>query len=796
MLSDLRFALRQLRKSPGFSFVALLTLALGIGANTAIFSFFNTLLLAPLPYPESGRIVQVFEAPNTGGLAPTCGGVFMDWQDRATQFEALALLATEDKNLTGAGVPVRVGGASVSAEYLKVLGVRPARGRDFTAAEDAPGGNRNVIIVSHEFCQRQWGGNSAALGRILRLDGQAYEVIGVLPPRALLMTNLDYLIPATVRADAWKQSREFNFVCAVVGRLKPGATLEQAIAELNAVKQSLNSQYPSFKQPWAVTAQPLQEALFGSTRPYVAVLLAAVALVLLVGCANVASLLLARGAARQTEIAVRCALGASRGRIVRLLLAESAVLAFAGGVLGTVLGAFLVEPISRLTGIDTLPGLPVGIDGRVLAFTFGVSVLTALLAGLVPAWGVSRASLLGDLKESSRGSSRGRHRLQSLLIITETALTVVLLVSAGLLLRSFGKALRADPGFRPDHVIAFDLSRAHSASPTTDARTEFTRRVIERLEQIPGVARAAMVSSLPMNGSNYFGDLISREDRPETRNDLNAGFDAVAGDYFATMGIPLLRGRLFNEVEKTEAGPKVVVVSQSLARRLFGDEEALGRFLHRKDEVFEVIGIVGDIRRFQLDLEPAPHVYYPQVRFPWATTIVVRTEVPPLPLADSLRRAVLELDPEQPIANVRTLEGVVANSLHSRTIMLTLLGIFAVTALALACLGLYGVMSYAVAQRTREMGIRLALGADHHSVIRLILRDGLTLVGCGLFAGALGSVGAGLVLANQLFEARTADPLLVLGAVALALAAVSLVACWLPARRATRVDPLVALRAE
>lgn len=796
MLPDLRFAFRQLRKTPGFTVLAVLTLALGVGANTAIFSFFNALLLAPLPYPDADRVVQVSIAPDTGGRAPVSGGVFLDWQDRATQFEALALTHTADSNFTGAGQPQRVSGLAVSAEYLKVFGVVPARGRDFLPAEDAPGGNRHVVIVSHEFWTNHLAANSAMIGRTVRLDGEAYELIGVLPPRALTPAAPEFLIPATLRADAWKQTREYNYVCDVFARLKAGATAASAQAELLTAKQAHNEQYPGFMQPWGVAVQTVQEARYGNSRPYLLLLLGAVALVLLIGCANVASLLLARGTARQSELAVRRALGASRGRIVRLLFAECALLALGGGIAGIGLGAFLIDPIRRLTGMDSITSPEVTIDARVLVFSVTLCVATALLAGLVPVLTASRTSVADDLKQNSRGSSRGRRRLQSALVVGQTAVTVVLLAASGLLLRSFERTLRADPGFRVDDVLVFDLSRAGTASPTNDARVAFNRRVLERLAQLPGVEKTGSVSTIPMNGANYYGDLLRRADRPDNTDTFNAGFDAVAGDYFAALGIPLLRGRLFNEEEKLEEGPKVVVVSQSLARRLYGDEDPVGRFLVTKNATWEIVGVVGDVRRFQLDIDPVPQLYYPQVRFPWTTAVVLRTNVPPLALADSVRRAVLELDPEQPIANARTFERVVADSLRGRTTMLTLLGVFALAALALATLGLYGVMSYTVAQRTRELGIRLALGAEVGQVRRLVLRDGLRLTLAGLAVGAVGSFGARALIENQLFSAQAADPYLVLAVVALTLGSAAAAACWMPARRATRVDPLVALRSE
>ena len=798
MFSDVRFALRQFAKSPGFVLVAVLTLALGIGANTAIFSVVDALLLKPLPYPESDRLVQVWEAPNTGGRAITSGGVFMDWQDHTTRLESIAAAHQINKNLTGEGEPVRVSGLDVSADYLRVLRINPALGRGFTAADDAPGGDRHVAVIAYELWQNRIKGDPAIVGRAIRLDGESFTVIGVLPPHALFIPNVDILTPATIRAEAWKQSRDYNYVCSVIGRLKPGATLTQAAAELTAAKQALNASYPKFKEPWTVSLQTLHEAVFGNTRPYVLTLLAAVGVVLLIACANVANLLLAKASSRQGEIAVRIALGASAGRVLRQLLTESMLLALAGGTAGVLLGWFAINPLVVFTGIQASPGTTIGIDGRVLVFALATTCATGLVFGLFPALSLARPDLNMHLKEGLRGSTTGaRRRLQSLLIISETALTVMLLVAAGLLLRSFLKTLNAELGFNAENVLVFDLSQPNTKAPTVGHRVRFVREILERVGQIPGVQSAGMASSTPMNGNFYFGDLVSREDQPDTRNDsrFNAGFDSVEGDFFRTLGIPLLRGRFFTQADNDEAAPKAMIVNDVLARRLFNTEDPVGRLLHFKDATWEIVGVVGSVRRFALGADPSPQVYYPQVYFPWYNTIVVRTRVPPLSVAPDVRRAVQAVDPEQPIANLGTLEQSVGNSVQVSRIMLTLVGLFAATALVLACIGIYGVMTYSVAQRTREMGIRIALGAGVGQVITLVLRDGMRLVLLGLAIGVLGSLGAGRLLANQLYRVTSTDPI-VFTLVTLVLVGVALLACWLPARRATHVDPVTALRAE
>lgn len=796
MLTNLRLAFRQFRKTPGFTAVAILTLALGIGANTAIFSVVDTLLLKPLPYPDADRIVQISGRPPNGGSAVSSGGIFIDWQDHSTQLEHIAAQHPSNMNLTGEGEPVRLTGAEVTADFFRVLRVNPILGRDFTAQDDAPGGNRHVIILTNELWQSVFHGDPAVLGQSVRLDGQSFQVIGILPPHALTASNATYFVPASIRSESWKQVRDYNYVVNVIGRLKPGATIEQVAAELNAAKRALNASYPSFMANWTVDVQTLQTALFGGSQYGALTLVIATGLVLLIACANVANLLLARSASRQGEIAVRVAMGATTGRIVRQLLAESLLLAFAGGIAGVILGSWLINPLAAFTGM-TAAGLTAVIDGRVLGFSLVVAGATGLLFGLFPALTAARPDLVETLKEGARGTSGGaRRRMQSLLVVAETALTVVLLVSAGLLLRSFVKAMGADTGFARDHVLVFTLNQPGTKAPTNGHRVRFTREILDRLAQVPGVAKVGMASSTPMNGNAYYGDFVSREDQPETRNDLNAGFDSAGGNFFAAMGIPLLRGRIFTDADNAENAPRVMIINDNLAQRLFGDKDPIGQLLHFKGETWQVVGVVGSARRYALDTGPTPQLYYPQIYFPWRTEYVVRTHVPPQTLASDIRRAVHAVDPEAPVSDLRTLDIAVESTLRSRQIMLTLLAIFAGTALLLACVGIYGVMSYAVAQRTRELGIRIALGAGARGVVTLVLKEALTLVVVGLGIGAVASLGAGRLIASQLYQASYSDPVVVFTLVAGSLLASAAIACWFPAHRATRIDPITALRAE
>jgi predicted permease len=796
-MNDLRSAFRQLIKSPGFTVVAVLTLALGIGANTAIFSVINALLLNPLPYPESGRIVQVSEVRSNGGLGGADGGVFTDWENATTQFDAIAAVHNIERNVAINGAPIRLSGAEVSAQFLRVLRVRPILGRDFVPAEDAPGGDRHVVILSHELWQSRFQGDPQVVGRVVRMDAETFTVVGVLPPHALLNPNYQFLAPACIRVDEYKLVPNYNYVCGVIGRLKPGARAEQATAELMAARKAVVSRYPSWRQDWSISMQTLQEATYGGSRPIAFTLLAAVGAILLIACANVANLLLARSAARSGEMAVRAALGASCGRLVRLLLTESLVLAVVGGAVGLLVGVELIRPLVVFTQLDVnAPGLQVRLDGTVMAFAIGITCLTGLIFGLFPALTAARPDLNEELKSSVRGSSPGaRQRIQKMLIVAETALTVVLLVCAGLLLRSFFQAYSANVGFQRDHALAFSVSLPGSKVPTIDHRLRFVDEMLRRIREIPGVKFAGVTSSTPLNGRIYFGEFISREDKPATRNDLNAAFDSVAGDYFQALGVPLLRGRFFTDGDGAENAPRVMIINESLARRLFPTEDPIGQLLNWKNATWQVVGVVGDIRQFQVD-GPAPlHTYMPLRHFPWSTGVVVRTSVAPLSLADDLRRAVQKVDSEQPIAYVTTLEEAIDASLQSRRITLTLVTLFAIVALALAAIGIYGLMAYSVSRRTREIGIRMALGAGVAGVISLVVRDGVRLVLLGLGIGALAGYGAARLIQGLLYATSSVDPV-VFAAVAVVLIGAALLACWLPARRATHVNPVDALRAE
>ncbi|HEY1765933.1 MAG TPA: ABC transporter permease [Opitutaceae bacterium] len=797
MLNDLRFAVRQMGKSPGFSLIVILTLALGVGANTAIFSVVDAVLLEPLPYAHADRVVQVCEMPQPKAYIPSAaGGVFADWQDESTQLQYVAAAHDVAENLTGFGEPMRVDGEEVSADYLKVFGVTPKLGRDFLPAEDSAEGNHDVVVVSYELWQAHLGADPAIVGRVIHLDGKTLTVIGVLPAHALFANSASFLVPSAIRASPHHMNRDYNYVVSVTGRLRPGATVAQASEELAVARRSIKGLYPVFKQQWTAGVEPLQTLIFGNMRPYVLTLLGAVGVVLLIACANVANLLLARGTARRAEVALRLALGATPWRIVRQLLTESMVFALAAGILGLVLGIVAVHPLIVFAGIDAVAGLSIGINVRILLFTFGTAWATGLIFGLVPAWNAVRSSLAGDLKEGARGSTSGTGlRVQSALLISETAMTVVLLACAGLLLRSFVNAMRTDCGFNAQNVLVFDLSVPASKAPTTPDRVRFDRLLIDRLVQVPGVTKVGTTSSVPMNGNNNLGDIISREDRPATRNDASAGFDSVGGDFFQTLQIPLLSGRFLDRRDDRPDAPKVLVVNEALVRKFFGNENPLGRQMHFKDAAWEIVGVVGNVKRYQLDAGEFPQVFFARTYFPWRTSVVVRTTWLPSAILPALRQAVADVDPDLPIANLHTLQEAVDNTLHIRRVMLVLLGIFGAVALTLACVGIYGVISYSVAQRTREIGIRIALGASVRQVISLVLRQSVVLVLFGILLGVLASIGAGALISSQLFDVSRTDPA-VLTAVSAGLMCVALLASWRPAFRASRVNPSTALRSE
>ena len=793
-MNDLRFAFRQLLKNPGFTAVAVLTLALGIGANTAIFSVVNTMLLKPLPYEQPGQLVQLFEAPSPGEQNSVSPGVFFDWREQGTSFEGFAAYNNVVLNFTGAGEPERLNGLRMSANGLHILRARPVLGRIFAPDEDQAG-KEKVVVLTHQLWQRRFGGERDVVGRTALLNDESYTVIGVLPAGFLPFEAQEFVVPY-VPQPRWRDQRDGHYL-RVMGRIKAGVLIEHAKTELDAIAQRSKPLYPAWKQNWGVTIVPLQEQLVQGLKPALLVLLGAVGLVLLIACTNVANLLLAKASARQKEMAIRAAMGASRARIVQQLLTESVLLALLGAGLGLLFAFWSVNGLRHVLGsMNAARVHEITLDSGVLCLALVVSVITGLAFGLAPALQASRPNLNHALQDGVRGSATGGNRLRSSLIVGEVALALVLLVGAGLLLHSFSRIVNVPSGFNPGRALTLQLSLSDQKYPDNSRRLAFYNRVAERVAGLPGVEAAGLSKSLPLLGGvpdNFFR-IPGRANHREPGYD--ALFDFCTAGYFSAMGIPLLRGRSFTDHEVATAA-RVAIINSVAARDFFPGEDPLGRQITEGNAVYEIVGIVGDVRMRGLTRRISPMVYRPQApAHTWnSATLVVRTHGSPMAFVESVRRVVHEIDPAQPLANVRTLDDVVDASVAERRLTLVLLGSFAAVALLLAAIGLYGVIAYVVTQRTREFGIRFALGARRRDVFQLVLRQGMKLVVIGLVLGVVGAFSLTHLLTNLLYEIKPNDPLAFIG-VSTVLLTVALFAAWLPARRAARVHPMEALRYE
>lgn len=795
MISDLKFACRQLAKSPGFSLVAIATLAIGIGANTAIFSAIDAVLLRPQPYPEPERLVHVFETVPDGGRNSVAGNSFIDWRDHQTSFDALALYVNDQLDLTELGDPEKINALSVTSGFNRVLGLPPLLGRGFQPEDDQLGGQNNVVMLTERFWRTRLGADPAVVGRTLRLDGSPYTIIGVMPEQAWFQSHVSIFVAYALWPNSYRTSHDVHR-SRVLGRLAPGATLKQAEAELQAIKQGLQDTYPAFKRTWGVALQPTQEFLAQESKPVLLLLLGAVGLVLLIACANVANLLLARASVRQREIAVRAALGASGARLMRQVLVESVLLSLIGGVCGVLLASWSIALLDAL-GSRLLPAtMTPQLDLRVLGFSVLASCGTGLLFGIFPAWQARRPDLNHALNSGSRGSTDGsRSRSQSSLVVAEVALTAVLLVGTGLLLRGMVQAVTADPGINPRNVLMFGLTMPFNDTyQGEERRMAFLDRALEEIRAVPGVAAAATTDDLPFSGGGQ-GYFFSREEHPETRQDRSGAIKYVSPGYFETLGATIVRGRSITSADNRVGAPRVLVVNQRLVQVLFGQEDPIGSHLNVNNQAWEIVGVAADMRVDALPAPPQPTFYAAHSHFPWGSAFMVRTQGDPLAATKAVSAAIHRLDPSLPLANLSTLEQDMKDSLGPQKLVLNLIGVFAATALLLASIGLYGVMSYSVANRQREMSIRLALGAARADIMRLIVGRGVRLMLLGLALGLLGSLAASRVLTSRLAGVNALDPLVFAGAAAI-LATVALLACWFPARRATKVDPMVALRAE
>ena len=799
LIGDLRYGARMLLKQPGFTLIAVLTLSLGIGANTAIFSIVNAVLLRPFPYQAPERLVILQEHYSAGGFSPSYPN-FVDWREQNTVFDSIVAVRTNESfNFTGSGEPERMQGRLVSAEFLSTLGVKPLAGRDFLAEEDRPGA-APAAIISYGFWQRRFGKDPSIIGKQLTLNNQSYTVVGVTPPDFQYAAEADVTVPIGLSAERFRL-RGRDPGTDVVARLKPDVSEQQAETELNMIAARLEQQYPESNTGRRVLVTPLHESFVGDVRQPLLILLGAVGLVLLIACANVANLLLVRASARRKEMAVRVALGADRWRIIRQLLTESLLLAALGAALGILLALWGTSFIAAQLP-DGIPRLQEAqVDAPVLIFTLAISLLTGLLFGLAPALQASRPNLTEGLKEGDRGSSGGRQRLRSVLVIGEVALTLTLLVGAGLLIQSFRRVLEVDPGFNPQNLLTMQVS---VNNPDGQQVANFFEQLQQNVLRLPGVESVAVSNGIPFGVANHPTFFI--EGRPDQENKPASVRYTVSPDYFQTLGIELIKGRVFN-AQDTRNSPGVVIIDEALARHAFPNEDPLGKRLKQSREGpgLEIVGVVRHVEHDSLDGQaPNKAQFYtnfnqiPLQSLPNSVrriNLLVRTEVEPLSLASAVRGQVSDLNKDQAVFNVRTMEQAVAQSVAPRRFSMLLLAVFAVVALALASLGIYGLMSYAVAQRTREIGVRVALGAQSGNVLRLVIGQGMKLALAGVALGLVASVALTQTIKSLLFSVSATDPA-TFTVIALLLALIALLACYVPARRATKVDPMIALRYE
>ncbi len=798
---DLRYGARQLARSPGFTAVAVLTLALGIGANTAIFSVVHGVVLRPFSYHQPDRIVSLWQTDLKEGnrRGPVSVANFLDWQERSRSFEAMAILRPYGLDYTGAGYPESIRSWLVSRGFFEILGVRALVGRTFLPEEYQPE-NNHVAVLSYGLWQRRFVGDPAIVGQKVVLDGLPFTIVGVMPAEFAFPDKKEIWAPFVV-TEATRQTVHGAFL-ETVARLKPGVTLAQAQAEMDAIAAQLREEQPSRNQNVGVAALSLPDQLIGHIRPALLLLLGAVGLVLLIACANVANLLVTRGAHREHEFAVRAALGAARGRLVRQLLTESLLLAFLGGAAGLLLASWAVSVIVAWSPAD-LPRLEqVSLNRTVLGFSITVSFLAAIAFGLLPAVRLSRVEVHASLKEGGRTAvGGGHHGLRHALVVGEVAVALVLLVGAGLLVRSFVRLMQVDLGFSPERVVALQVFVYGDKYPSNRERFQFFEEALQRLSALPGVEAAGAASYLP-----FVEAQIEMKTRlavegwpaPQAGEEPLANVTIATPGYFRTMGIPLLRGRLFEELDNLDSA-RVVLINETLARRYWPNQDPTGRRItlsYGGPGAREIVGVVGDVRQRGLLGEPVPEVFLPLRQAPFGSmTLLVRSAGDPLELLAAAKNQVWAVDKDLPVWSSGSMTGLIADSIADRRGFLLLLGLFAAMALCLAVVGIYGVISLLTAQRTHEIGVRLALGAQRRDIFRLVLGQGMRLTLAGVALGLVGALLLTRLLSSFLFGVKPTDPL-TLAAVAVLLAGAALLACYIPARRAMRVDPMVALRYE
>jgi putative ABC transport system permease protein len=802
---DVKYGARMLAKSPGFTLVAVLTLALGIGANTAIFSVINGMLLLPLPYDDGEKIDFISEWSEEVPDMSFSVENFKDLRDQNRVFESLMAYRGEDVVMTGSGAPERLNTREVTAGMFDTLRIKPILGRAFTAEEDKAGAER-VTLLGEGFWTRRFARDPGVLNKTLVLNGEPFTVIGVLPGRMHTSMRLTDLFTSLMRRETdlgGPTNRGNHPGIYVYARRKQGASVEQARAEVAGIAKRLAETYPNTNARQSMTVRSLHEALVEDSRPRLLMLLGAVGLVLLIACVNVANLLLGRAAVRSREIAVRTALGAGRGRIIRQMLTESLLLSALGAALGILLATWGVSGLLAGLPPDTPLVEAVAIDGRVLAFTVGLALLTSLIFGVVPAWRVSRSDMHETLKEGGRGGSAGRshHRVHNALVVVETAMALILIVGTGLMLKSFWRVLQADAGFNPAGVITASVSGPEVKYKEPAQKLAFIEQVVARVRALPGVTEAA--SALPLLGGWQSGFTLEGKPEPPPGQMPSADVTRITPGYFRAMGIRLLKGRTFNEQDRAESTP-VCMVDETFAAKHWPGENPVGKRvkfgrLQDKDGSpwMQVVGVVNHVKHYGVDQFSRVEMYLPSAQSPIPSfTLVVRTAGDPSSLAPAIRQAVQSVDPDVPTYRVETLDAIASDRVAERRLTALLITVFGALALVLAAVGIYGVMSYAVSRRTHEMGIRLALGAQREDIFKLVIANGMLLTGIGLTIGFAASFfGLSPLIASALFHVTATDPP-TYAASPLLFLVVALLACWIPARRATRVDPMVALRYE
>ena len=814
-LNDVRYALRSLAHNSGFTSIAVLALALGIGANTAIFSVVNGVLLQPLPYQDPARLVRLSEQSPDFSTMSVAYLNFKDWRDQNRCFSSMAAIRWEDYDVTEGGQPEHLSGRMVSAEFFRVLGIHPTLGRDFEVNEDRPG-TTPVAMISGGLWNRRFGSDPGVIGRKLKLNGEDYTIVGVTPSDFQYQGKYDIYTLLGQWDNLLVRSRDMHPGLYVVARLKPGIEQSGAQSEMTAIATRLAEAYPKSNAKHGINVKPLRDVIVGDVGSTLLVLLGAVGFVLLIACANVANLLLARSTGRRREMAIRSAMGASRARVILQLLTESVVLSLAGGAVGLAVAVWG----SRAVLAAVPGGLPrmenIALDGWVLAFTLGVSLLTGVVFGLAPALQSSVTDVHETLKEGSRGSTAGPHRLRSLLVVSEVSAALVLLIGAGLMLRTMRQLSGVNPGFDPTRVLTFSVGLSPADTVTSDRILQTFDRTLAQIRAVPGVTNASVSTLIPLAGSDSeIPFYVSGRPRPASQGDMNwALVYAIDPDYFKSMGIPLLRGRYLAPRDSRGAAP-VVVIDEVLARSLFPGEDPIGKSMAVPNmsgefgpdltRPMEIVGIVGHVNHWGLDTDAAAKVrselYLPIAQIPdpfmkgmaTGSYFVVRASTDPLAIAPAMRRAVAEAGNRQPVYSVRSMGEIVSASIAGRRFSMLLLGIFAALALVLAAVGIYGVISYGVAQRTHEIGIRMALGAQPGDVLRVVVAESMTPVLAGVGIGLAASLGLTRLMANMLYGVKASDPA-TFCAVALVLSAVALAASIIPARRATRIDPTTALR--